>query len=194
MRRILASLVAGLLLVAAAGAGTTAKKTTICHLTAKKYVALTVSNRSLKTHLAHHADLIGPPVPQSNITAARADCASLTVLTPNRGGKKLTAVFTNVPTGVAAQLNVRLRFGQGQLCFNLTVAGAKAQSATISMAGSSVGLSPLSATTGTSSGCVNTTRPLVKAILRKPSDATVTVQTDAGTLTGTLTRKPPKPV
>jgi hypothetical protein len=200
MRRILASLVAGSLLagggalVATAGAGTTAKKTTICHRAAKKYVALTVSNTALKPHLVHHADVIGPPVPQNNIKAARAYCASLQVLTPNRGGRKLNTVFSTVPIGVTARLDVRLRMGQGQLCFNLSLTGANVQSATISAGGSSINLSPLPVNPATSSsGCVNTTRAVVKTILQNPAGATVTVVTDAGTLNGTLSRKPPTP-
>jgi hypothetical protein len=201
MRRILASLLAASLLsgggalVATTGAGTTAKKTTICHRAAKKYVALVVSNKALKTHLAHHADVIGPPVPQDNIKSARAYCASLPVLTPKQGGKKLIATFTNVPTGVSASLDVRLRLGQGQLCFTLTVTGTKVQSTTITAGGSNAVLSPLpTSATPSASACVNLSRALVKTILQNPSGATVTVVTDAGTFTGTLAHKQPKPV
>src|ERR671938_1984713 len=149
MRRLAILAVAGALLTggptaaAALASGTNAKKTTICHRAAKKYVALTVSNKSLKTHLTHHADVVGAPVPQNNIKAARAYCAALPVLTPKQGGRKLTATFTNTLTGVTASLNVRLRAGQGQLCFTLNVTGADVTAATITAAGSTVNLSPL---------------------------------------------------
>jgi hypothetical protein len=199
MRRIFISSIAGVLLAGgalatAATGGTAAKKTTICHRAAKKYVAITVSDKALKPHLTHHADVIGAPVPQNNIKAARAYCAALPVLTPKQGGRKLGATFTNTLTGVTASLDVRLRLGQGQLCFILNVTGTNVQSATISAGGSSVALSPLPTSPATSSsGCVNLTRALVKTILQNPAGATVTVTTDAGTLNGTLTHKKPRP-
>src|ERR671938_315992 len=165
MRRLAILAVAGALLTggptaaAALASGTNAKKTTICHRAAKKYVALTVSNSALRTHLTHHADVIGPPVPQNNIKAARAYCAALPVLTPKQGGRKLTATFTNTLSGVTANLDVRLRMGQGQLCFNLSVTGTTVSSATIAAAGSTINLSPLPTAPATSSrGCVNLAR------------------------------------
>ena len=137
MRRIAilfatAALVATAATTAAVAQGaSSAKKTTICHrANSHKYVALTVSNKALKTHLAHHQDMIGPPVPQNNIKAARAFCAALPVLTPKQGGRKLTASFSNTLSGVTAHLDVRLRAGQGQLCFNLDVTGATVSAAT----------------------------------------------------------------
>ena len=172
---------------ALAAGGTTTKKTTICHRAAKKYVAITVSNKALKTHLTHHADVIGPPVPQNNIKAARAYCAALPVLTPKQGGQKLKATFTNTLAGVTAKLDVRVRLGQGQLCFNLDVKGTTVSSATIAAGGTTINLSPLPlAPATTSSGCVNLTRTVVKAIVQSPGGATVTVTTAAGTLNGKL--------
>jgi hypothetical protein len=183
-----ATLTAGATTAAAlATTGASAKKTTICHRAAKKYVALTVSNKALKPHLTHHADVIGPPVPQNDMKAARAYCAALPVLTPKQGGRKLTATFTNVLSGVSAQLNVRLRPGQGQLCFNLDVTGATVSSATITSGTTTVNLSPLPVAPATSStGCVDLTRSVVKAILQNPGATTVAVTTSAGTLNGTL--------
>jgi hypothetical protein len=170
-----------------ANAGVSATKTTICHRAAKKYVAITVSNKALKTHLAHHQDVIGPPVPQNNIKAARAYCAALPALTPKHGGRKLSATFGNTITGVTAMLDARLRVGQAQLCFDLDVTGATVSSATIMSGTTTVNLSPLPVAPATSSsGCVNLTRAVVKAILQNPDAATVTVTTSAGTLNGTL--------
>jgi len=197
MRRIAVLLLAGSLLTAgattaafASGGATTAKKTTICHRAdSHKYVALTVSNQALKTHLAHHSDVIGPPVPQNNIKAARAYCAALPVLTPKQGGRKLTATFTNTLTGVTADLNARVRLGQGQLCFNLNVTGSTVNAATITVAPTTINLTPLPVAPATSSnGCVNVSRAFVKAILNDPSSAAVTVTTAAGTLNGSLSK------
>jgi hypothetical protein len=196
MRRIAMLVVAGALFTAAATTGAalgtgSAHKTTICHRAdSHKYVALTVSDKALKTHLAHHSDVIGPPVPQNNIKAARAFCAALPILTPKQGGTKLKASFTNTLAGVTAKLDVRLRLGQGQLCFTLSVTGSTVNSATIAAAGSTIALSPLPVTPATSSsGCVNSTRSVVKAILQNPSTATVTITTAAGTLNGSLGKK-----
>jgi hypothetical protein len=195
MRRFLTFLIAGSVLVAGgavatATAGGSAHKTTICHRAAKKYVALTVSNKALKPHLTHHADVIGAPVPQNNIKAARAYCAALPVLTPKQGGRKLSATFSNTISGVTANLDVRLRVGQGQLCFNLDVSGATVTAATLKSGTTTVNLTPLPVAPATSStGCVNLTRAVVKSILQNPSGATVTVTTAAGTLNGTLGHK-----
>jgi len=189
MRRIAVLLLAGSLLTAgattaafASGGGASAKKTTICHRAdSHKYVALTVSNQALKTHLA--------PVPQNNIKAARAYCAALPVLTPKQGGRKLTATFTNTLTGVTADLNARVRLGQGQLCFNLNVTGSTVNAATITVAPTTINLTPLPVAPATSSnGCVNVSRAFVKAILNDPSSAAVTVTTAAGTLNGSLSK------
>ena len=176
---------------AVAQGAATSKKTTICHRAdAHKYVALTVSNKALQTHLQHHSDVIGPPVPQNNIKAARVYCAALPVLTPKQGGRKLSASFSNTLTGVTAKLDVRLRQGQGQLCFNLSVNGTTVNSASIAVGSTTINLSPLPVSPATSSsGCVSVPRAAVKAILGSPSGATVTISTAAGTLNGSLSKK-----
>lgn len=185
-----ATLTAGATTAAAvANTGLNAKKTTICHRAAKKYVAITVNNKALKTHLAHHQDVIGPPVPQNNIKAARTYCAALPVLTPKQGGRKLNATFSNTIAGVTATLDTRLRVGQAQLCFDLDVTGATVSSATITSGTTTVNLSPLPVAPATSSsGCVDLSRAVVKAILQNPGGATVAVTTSAGTLNGTLAK------
>jgi hypothetical protein len=194
MRRTFVLLFAGALLTlgvmssaAFASGAPTAKKSTICHrANSHKYVAITVSNAALKAHVAH-SDVVGPPVPQNNMKAARAFCAALPILTPKQGGKKLKATFSNTLGGVKAKLDVRVRLGQGQLCFNLDVTGSTVSSGAISAAGSTVNLSPLPVAPATSSsGCVNLTRAVVKAILQNPAGATVAVTTAAGTLSGSL--------
>lgn len=196
MRRIAFLAIAGALLIAGgttatALASSPAHKTTICHRAdAHKYVAITVSDKSLKKHLANHSDVIGPPVPQGNMAAARAYCAALPILSPKQGGRKLKATFTNTLPGVNAMLDVRLRVGQGQLCFNLSATGSTVSSATITAAGSTVTLAPLPVSPATSSsGCVNLNRSVVKAILQNPSGASVSIMTAAGTLSGSFGKK-----
>jgi hypothetical protein len=193
MRRIAVLLLAGALLTAGATtAAATAssgvlKKTTICHLAdSHHYVAQTVSNKALKAKIAN-SDIVGPPVPQNNFKAAKAYCAALPVLTPKHGGRKLTATFTNTLPGVTANLNVRVRLGQGQLCFNLNVTGSTVSAAAITVAPTTINLTPLPvAPAKSSSGCVNVPRAAIKAMLTNPSSATVTVTTAAGTLNGSL--------
>ena len=111
----------GGLAIAQTAAPASPSKTTICHKThaAKKpYVKITVSKSVLKGHIAHPGDIV-----------LRA-CGGLptAVLTPSKGGKKLSTTLTGaaqVPgpgdpdgTGSAA---LRLRKGQGEICFMLTV-------------------------------------------------------------------------
>lgn len=195
MRRITVLFLAGALLTAgaitaAATASSGVPKTTICHLAdSHHYVAQTVSNKALKAKIAN-SDIVGPPVPQNNFKAAKAYCATLPVLTPKHGGRKLSATFTNTLPGVTANLNVRVRLGQGQLCFNLNVTGSTVSAAAITVAPTTINLTPLPVAPATSSsGCVNVPRTAVKAILKDPSVAAVTVTTAAGTLNGSLAKK-----
>jgi len=192
MRRLTTLVFVALLATAAASTAAFGKgaahKTTICHRAdAHKYVAITVSNKALQKHVAHHSDVIGPQVPQNNKAAARTFCGALPILSPKQGGKKLKATFSNTLPGVSANLNVRLRPGQGQLCFNLDVTGSTVSAATVTVGATTVTLTPLPVAPATSSsGCVNVTRTLVKAMLKNPAGASISLTTGAGTLTGTL--------
>jgi hypothetical protein len=171
-------------------------KTTICHLVGKKYIAVTVSNKALAQHQAHHGDIINPlAVPQNNRAAARTYCASLPVLTPTRGGKK---VSTDLTTPVlAADLSVRLRVGQGTLCYALEVTTTPPAAVTVtsailtSMSAPDVtldlsGLTTSGASPLTLTKCQPLARATVKALLQKKSSYTVTILTSAGNLTGAL--------
>src|SRR6266540_2279122 len=101
---------------------------TICHRTASKanpYVKLRVSGAALAAHGKHAADII--PMPKGG-------CPK-TLLTPTSGGRAFDVVLTGetespagdpVGTGTAT---VRLRAGQGQLCYELAVSNLTAAAA-----------------------------------------------------------------
>jgi hypothetical protein len=213
MKRVTLSLAIALLAIAAAAGTawakqppkpTNAKKVNICHFSGKKYVALTVSKSALQTHVQHHQDVIGAPVPQGTTkarkAAARAFCATLPVLSATRGGKALSASLTSTTAGLTGSIDVRARLGQGQLCLELrvnsgttpiTLSGIKLMEGTTTLATPALSsLSPLTSTTSPlqSSGCVNVDRSLVKQVLQA-SGLTVQVTTSSpggGLLTGTL--------
>jgi hypothetical protein len=215
MRRITLAVIAATLLGVAATTAATAlakpppkpvnaKKTNICHFTGKKYVALTVSESALQTHVQHHQDVIGASVPQgttrSRQAAARAFCAKLPVLTPTHGGSGMSAGLTSATAGLSGSLNMRARLGQGQLCLRLnvtstttpiTVSGITIVQGATTLA--TLDLSKLSPLTNATSplqvsGCVNVDRTLVKQVLQTPG-LTLQVSTSSppgGLLRGTL--------
>ena len=171
-------------------------KTTVCHEThsaTKPYVKIAVGKVVLKAHKAHPGDIIPAPA---------GGCPS-TVLTPSTGGKKLTTTLTGaaeVPgpgdpdgTGSAA---LRLRKGQGEICFMLTVsnitlpaAAAHIHKAPAGVAGPVVvGLTAPDAD-GSVEGCVSAPRALVKDIMKHSSEYYVNVHTSdfpAGAVRGQL--------
>src|SRR5712691_7374087 len=180
----------GLLLAVLALAGvalTTAsarndKTRTICHRTTSKtkpYVKLRVSAKALRAHLAHAADII--PAPSGGCPR--------TLLTPSSGGRAFQVALTGeaespagdpVGTGTAT---VRLRAGQGQLCYqlaarNLTaVAAAHIHRGAAGVAGAVVVPLTTPNAAGTSSGCAPAARPLVASILKAPASFYVNVHT-----------------
>jgi hypothetical protein len=193
-----ALVVAALAATIAAPVGATpapGKKTTICHFTGKKYVAITVSTKkAMAQHVAHHSD-ITTGVPTGN-KAARTFCASQTALTPTRGGKKLAPSLTTSTSGLSGTLNLRLRLGQGDVCLSgtitsnggsvtvssLTLTPTSGAPVNVNLAGLTLsGASPL-----TLSGCSTLSRTVVKSLLQSGGTATLTTSTPAGTLTGTF--------
>ncbi len=200
MKRIIIGLVVALLATVTVTATAVAtpkpgKKVTICHFTGKKYVAITVSKKAAATHVAHHQDVVtGVP---AGSKAAKAFCAALPVLTATKGGKLVEGNLTSTTANLTGNLGLRLRLGQGDLCFKLTVTAPTAGSTitvstvTLQGAGTPVITLTLPATkSGTSpltlSGCMPLDRTLVKQLLQNASDFTITVSTSAGTLTGKL--------
>src|SRR5438094_7655631 len=176
-------------------------KTTICHRTKSTknpYVKLQVSAKALKAHVKHAADII--PAPKSG-------CPK-TVMTPSSGGTPFQVALTGeaespngdpVATGTAT---VRLRAGQGQVCYQLATnnlpTAAVAAHIHRAAAGTSgpvvVPLRTPDAASGRASGCTTTPRTLVNAILGAPGSYYVNVHTSdfpngavRGQLTGTST-------
>jgi hypothetical protein len=195
---MLVALLAAAMLTAAATAITSpTKKTWICHFTGKKYVAVFVGKASLKAHsLAHHGDIV-TGVPQTKSTAVRF-CSAQVVLTPVRGGRQLQAALSSTAPGLMGTLNLRMRPGQGDLCFQLALNAAQGTSVTVNSVtlargattSISLNLANVAKTSGTAplamSACMPLSRAVVKQVLQNASDFTVTVNTSQGTLTGKL--------
>jgi len=182
-----------------ASARTDARKTTICHRTTSKskpYVKLRVSAKALQAHLRHAADII--PAPSSGCPRS--------VLTPNAGGRAFSVALTGeaespagdpVATGIAT---VRLRAGQGQLCYKLAADNLPAATAShihrAAAGASGPVVIPLFTpnAAGKASGCVGASRSVVRAILAGPAGYYVNVHNGEfpggairGQLTGTST-------
>ena len=182
-----------------ASARTDARKTTICHRTTSKskpYVKVRVSAKALQAHLRHAADII--PAPSSGCPRS--------VLTPNAGGRAFSVALTGeaespagdpVATGTAT---VRLRAGQGQLCYKLAADNLPAATAShihrAAAGASGPVVIPLFTpnAAGKASGCVGASRSVVRAILAGPAGYYVNVHNGEfpggairGQLTGTST-------
>ena len=179
-------------------AGTDATRT-ICHRTASKktpYVKLQVSANQLRAHAKHPADII----------PAAGDACPRTLLTPSSGGRAFPVALTGeaeapagdpVGTGTAT---IRLRAGQGQVCYRLAARNLPAAVAAHIHRGNAGSAGPVVVplqtpnATGVSSGCANAARALVRAILARPALFYVNVHTNEfpggairGQLTGTST-------
>ena len=188
-------------LVALAGytgaqAATSAHKTVICHATrkvAKPYVRIVTSNRAtIRAHtLAHHGDIINP-------VGGRCPTQPLSF---RRGGRPVSAGLVPVPPNTVGEGSFvgRTNFGQGRICWKLTVVGlADVTAAHIhyrlgDMAGQiALPLALPTPFTGTAIGSTNTTRALVKQILKNPPSFYVNVHTTTypgGAISGTLKPK-----
>jgi hypothetical protein len=191
-------LLAALGLAAGAALSTASARTdgtqTICHRTTSTktpYVKLRVSAKVLKAHLKHPADIIPAP---------RGGCPH-TLLTPSSGGRAFKVALTGEAESPAADpvgtgtATVRLRAGQGQVCYRLAVSNLPAAVAAHihrGDAGSSGGVVvPLKTpnAAGGSGGCATASRTLVKAILGDPASYYVNVHTGefpAGAIRGQL--------
>jgi hypothetical protein len=167
--------------LADAGARSDANRT-ICHRTAsakKPYVKLRVTVKQQAAHAKHAADIIPAP---------RRGCPR-SVLTPNSGGRAFAVALTGeaespagdpVGTGTAT---VRLRAGQGQVCYRLAAHNLPAAvAAHIHRARAGVSgpvVVPLTTpnVAGTARGCATVARTLVNAILTNPASYYVNVHT-----------------
>lgn len=177
-----------------ANAGTEATRA-ICHRTSSvttSYVKLRVSARQLRVHLKHAADIIPAP----------SGACPRTLLTATSGGRAFSVALSGeaespagdpVGTGTAT---VRLRSGQGQLCYQLAARNLSAAAAAHIHRGASTAAGPVVVplqtpdAAGTSSGCAPVARTLVAAILADPASYYVNVHTGefpAGAVRGQLT-------
>jgi CHRD domain len=180
--------------LATANAGTNAAPRVICHRTssaAKPYVKLAVTAGQLRTHLKHAADIVRAPL--------RA-CPKA-VMTPTAGGRAFTVALTGEAESAAADpvatgtSTVRLRAGQGQVCYQLAVenlapaAAAHIHRGATGVAGPVVVPLTTPGADGRSSGCAPATRAVVAAILARPASYYVNVHTaefPAGAVRGQL--------
>jgi hypothetical protein len=172
-----------------------ALRVTVCQRTssdARPYVRVVVRTRAqLRAHLARHADIV----------PARGACPKVAV-TPTRGGRVLTANLSGAdekPSGDPDGLgiaSVRSLPGLGQLCYQVTVSrielpATAARIQLVSTGKTVVSLRAPDAATGVSSGCANTSRALVRAILARPAAYELDVATQdfpGGAIRGTLGR------
>jgi hypothetical protein len=178
-----------------ASARTDAKKTAICHRTTSKktpYVKMSVSGKALSAHVKHAADIIPAPkgaCPRSLLTVTSGGTAFQIAMTGEAEG----ATGDPVATGTAT---VRLRAGQGQVCYQIAADNLPAASAAhihqggAGSAGNVVLPLKTPASNGKSSGCATAARTLVRSLLAGPAGFYVNVHTaefPAGAIRGQLT-------
>ena len=182
-----------------ASARTDARKTTICHRTTSKskpYVKISVTAKALKGHLRHAADIVPAP----------SGACPRSILTPSAGGRAFSVALTGEsesPAGdpvATVTATVRLRAGQGQVCYRLAADNLPAASAShihrAAVGASGPVVVPLFTpnAAGNASGCIGASRAVVKAILASPGNYYVNVHNAEfaggairGQLTGTST-------
>ena len=180
--------------LATAHAGTNATARVVCHRTSsasRPYVKVAVSARQLRAHLRHAADIIRTPL----------GACPKSVLTPSAGGRAFAVTLTGEaespagdPVGTGTS-TIRLRAGQGQLCYQLSVENLAAAAAAHVHRGATGVAGPVvvpltTPANGTSSGCAPAARTIVSAILAEPTSYYVNVHTaefPAGAVRGQLT-------
>ena len=164
-------------------AGTDATTRTICHRTASAknpYVKLQVSARQVRVHTKHAADIVlsagTPPRP-------------CTVLSPTAGGRAFPVALTGEvesPAGdpvATATATIRLRAGQGQLCYEVAAENLPAAVAMHIHRGATGVTGPVvvplatPAADGTARGCAPAARPLVAAMLASPATYYLNIHT-----------------
>ena len=181
--------------LASAYAGTDAAARTICHKTksAKNpYVKLQFSAKQLRAHTKHAADIVLPrngPCPR-------------TVLSPTAGGRAFPIALTGEaesPAGdpvATAAATVRLRAGQGQVCYQVAAENLPQAVAMHIHRGASGVAGPVvvplatPGTDGTARGCAPAARALVTAMLASPATYYLNIHTaefQAGAIRGQLT-------
>jgi hypothetical protein len=185
---------AGGTLTTSAQTSTDATPRTICHRTSSAtnpYVKLRVSGKQLSAHLKHAADIVPATgaCPRTRLTATSGGRVFPVALT----GEAESPAGDPVGTGTAT---VRLRAGQGQLCYQVAAKNLPAAAAMHIHKGASGVAGPVVVPlqtpneAGTASGCVPAARTLVGAILANPASYYLNVHTAefaAGAIRGQLT-------
>jgi len=172
-------------------------KRSVCHRTKstkRPYVKLNVSAAQLRAHGRHAADIVPAP----------GGACPGTLLTPTSGGTAFQVSMTGEAEGSPAgdpvgtgTTTIRMRRGQGQVCFRISVqnitlpsAGAHIHSGAAGSSGPIVVQLRAPGASGTSSGCTSVARTLVARILSNPSLYYTNVHTTdfpAGAVRGQLT-------
>jgi hypothetical protein len=155
---------------------------TICHRTsskAKPYVKLRVSAGQLAAHAKHAADIIPAPAggcPSSILTSAAGGRAMQVTMT----GEAESPAGDPVATGSAT---IRLRAGQGQVCYQLAAdnlppaVAAHIHRGAAGVAGPVVIPLATPNSAGKSAGCTKVSRSLVASILASPATFYVNMHT-----------------
>jgi len=157
-------------------------KTPVCHKVGSSYQrVVAVGSKQLKTYTANQADIIPAP----------AACPK-TMLSPTASGKGITSITVNM-LGVAEQpdpadpdgkgtATLRLRQGEGQVCYSLTVSGIGSATGAHIHKGNVDASGPVyvplttPSSSGSSSGCAKVTaRVIVNDIVKNPSSYYVNV-------------------
>jgi CHRD domain len=201
---LLAPLALGAVALGNAGAGTerstsaesasAAATRAVCHRTGsarRPYARIRVTARGLRTHTRHAADII--PAPRRCPTTVLTPTAGGTAFSVNLAGEAETTGGDPVGTGTST---VRLRRGQGQVCFTISAAniglpsvGAHIHRGSSTESGGIVVQLRAPGENGRSSGCVAAPRSLVAQILGSPDGYYVNVHTTefpAGAIRGQL--------
>jgi hypothetical protein len=167
---------------------TAAAKIAVCHKTGsakKPYVRIVVSGKALKAAQKSSDDIV--PAPKSCPTS---------LLSANAGGTELDVNLLGIaeqpdlgdPDGTGSAV-LRLRKGQGRVCFKLEAQNIAAPTAAHIHQGGPEAAGPVVVPLGTSSGCVAAARVLVNAILADPAGFYVNMHTadfPAGAVRGQL--------
>jgi hypothetical protein len=195
---LMAALAALAVALTSANARTGATRS-VCHRTSsatRPYVKLSVTARQLRAHLKHPADIIpapSGPCPRTLLAGNGGTAFNISMV-----GEAESPAGDPVATGTAT---VRLRKGQGQLCYKLAAnnLGGPAVAAHIHKGDAGAPgpvVIPLATpgAEGKSGGCVPVARTLVAQVLLDPASYYVNVHTaefPAGAIRGQLTGTSP---
>src|SRR4051812_11896998 len=172
-------------------AGTDAVKKPVCHRTSSATAPYKKLKETTAKINAHPADIF--PVPKGGCPKTLLAATGGTAFNVTLVGDSETPKGDPVGNGTAT---IRLRAGQGQACFKLaakdlpTAVAAHIHSGAAGASGPVVIPLKTPGDDGTSSGCTNTTRSLVNAILGNPAGYYANVHTaefPAGAIRGQLT-------